>query len=620
MLQIHTVRCRSQIRIQQDLAVGVLLVEPLSKPSEDDNGKFQPLALVNAHNPHSLLALLSRGLAEILVIFPQLLDIPDKMKQALVAGRLIAPCLFRQHVQVCPPGQSPGHGGHVIIVAALPVGQLQKLRDGKIAGRLPQPGKQRAKAPQLLLYPCGCFCWNSPFLCKIWHRGASSALGRAVHRAVRPPGSAIPRAVPALKASRSLRPQLPGRVHPPVLALFRPPLVGGHHPGHLLVRHAHNGRAQHCRQRDILHGVVHHGEKAQHGLRLHGVKVARGGLGVSRDPLIHQHIDKDLGPAGHAPQKDHNIPVLGPPVSSRSLRPPALVPDREPPPAVHELPYFLGGHLGLQLPGCIVKLLLVQYPQGLGAGVCGQKLRWPPRTLPLRSRREVRPGIEGRLLRVPDSSQALCHNLEKYMVDAGQHRIPAAEILLQLNEHIGVRIPGIGVIFHHKQLRHCQPEPVNALLHIPHHEHIGIPQPLPGNRLNQGLLHQVAVLVLVHQNFRELFPQLLCRRGGNALPALRRLLPQHLKGKMLQVIKIQNIPLLFRLPEGLVIPPHHIEKGKERRTGGRENPAGLLRALAPVEIPKLSQGLLRPIPAAAYKRLLFLIHILAPCGCQPVKA
>ena len=79
---------------------------------------------------------------------------------------------------------------------------------------------------------------------------------------------------------------------------------------------------------------------------------------------------------------------------------------------------------------------------------------------------------------------------------------------------------------------------------------------------------------------------------------------------------IVDLKFTARMEDGL----DDIEKGKERRTGGRENPAGLLRALASVEILKLSQRLLGPIPADAYKRLLFLIHILAPCGCQPVKA
>ena len=72
------------------------------------------------------------------------------------------------------------------------------------------------------------------------------------------------------------------------------PLVDGHHPGHLLIVHSHNGRAHDCGQRNILHGIINNRQKAENRLHFNRIEVSGPGLGKRRDAFIHQHIYKHL--------------------------------------------------------------------------------------------------------------------------------------------------------------------------------------------------------------------------------------------------------------------------------------------------------------------------------------
>ena len=51
-------------------------------------------------------------------------------------------------------------------------------------------------------------------------------------------------------------------------------------------------------------------------------------------------------------------------------------------------------------------------------------------------------------------------------------------------------------IFIHKKFGACKPEPIDALLHIPHGEQVPA---LSGDGLKDTVLHLVGVLILVHQ-------------------------------------------------------------------------------------------------------------------------
>ena len=99
------------------------------------------------------------------------------------------------------------------------------------------------------------------------------------------------------------------------------------------------------------------------------------------------------------------------------------------------------------------------------------------------------------------------------------------------------------MIFFQKQLRPCQAEFVNTLLYIPHHEPVKLPFLFPGHRLQQIFLYQIAVLILVDENFRKMLPVLQCHTAGNHLPLLSG--QQNVQGKMLHIGKVYH--LLFSL-------------------------------------------------------------------------
>ena len=104
----------------------------------------------------------------------------------------------------------------------------------------------------------------------------------------------------------------------------------------------------------------------------------------------------------------------------------------------------------------------------------------------------------------------------------------------------------VGLIFLHKKLRSCQAEFVDALLHIPHHEHVGLPVPLPGDQADQRFLDLVAVLVLVHQDLLVKLCQLVGRRAGAVVPGTGS---EDIQGKVLQIIEIHQVFLLLGLLE-----------------------------------------------------------------------
>ena len=92
-----------------------------------------------------------------------------------------------------------------------------------------------------------------------------------------------------------------------------------------------------------------------------------------------------------------------------------------------------------------------------------------------------------------------------------QHFLTASEIFMQFYFLAdGGRILffcRIRFIFFHKQLRSCQPEPIDALFYVPHHKPVKSAVFFAGYRTHQTFLNQVAVLVLVDHHFLIELPQ-----------------------------------------------------------------------------------------------------------------
>ncbi len=186
----------------------------------------------------------------------------------------------------------------------------------------------------------------------------------------------------------------------------------------------------------------------------------------------------------------------------------------------------------------------------------------------LRIRREDSARHQGLAGPVVNLSHFPAHNLGKDAVHQGADLSPAAEVMLQ-GDHLlrleGVRLRIVGgepILLLDKQPGHGLPEPVDALLHVSHHEQIGA---LPGEQIEDQLLHLVDVLALVDHDL--LIPLGKGLRGGGpadvSLPPLR----QEPEGVVLQIRIVQHPQRLLFFLQALVEVPH---QGKERLRPGKQ--------------------------------------------------
>ena len=77
---------------------------------------------------------------------------------------------------------------------------------------------------------------------------------------------------------------------------------------------------------------------------------------------------------------------------------------------------------------------------------------------------------------------------------------------MEVNAHgVFSRLP-VSLVLFQKQLRPCQPEFINALLHVAHHKAVKTAFRFPADTGQQILLHQIAVLILVNQNLMKTAP------------------------------------------------------------------------------------------------------------------
>ena len=109
------------------------------------------------------------------------------------------------------------------------------------------------------------------------------------------------------------------------------------------------------------------------------------------------------------------------------------------------------------------------------------------------------------------------HTAAKHGVDSRYHLPGRAEIPGQKHlptlARLGLLRRNKLVVFFQEDSRVCQPELVNGLLHIPHHKAVLL---LGGKGGEDGILHLVGVLVLVHHNLPEAFSNLPGQGGGAA--------------------------------------------------------------------------------------------------------
>ena len=85
--------------MKHHFAPRVLLIEIFAHSAHDHNRKLKTFALMDTHDPDNVLVLPDHVcLAEIHIIFLQLIDITHKMKQSFVTRLLVGCGFFQKHV------------------------------------------------------------------------------------------------------------------------------------------------------------------------------------------------------------------------------------------------------------------------------------------------------------------------------------------------------------------------------------------------------------------------------------------------------------------------------------------------------------------------------------------
>ena len=109
------------------------------------------------------------------------------------------------------------------------------------------------------------------------------------------------------------------------------------------------------------------------------------------------------------------------------------------------------------------------------------------------------------LVRVHEIAHGLAHDGGKQVVARVQHSRSRTEILPEDNAARlsvgGVRCLTEAAVFLKENGRIRQSKAVNALLDVTDHEQVGL---VSGECTEDGILHGVGVLILVHRNFGEL--------------------------------------------------------------------------------------------------------------------
>ena len=170
-----------------------------------------------------------------------------------------------------------------------------------------------------------------------------------------------------------------------------------------------------------------------------------------------------------------------------------------------------------------------------------QKLRLVAR-IDLLAFRRLRVAIVKRhLLVVVDAAQHRAHHAVEHAVDRTHHLVAAPEVPAQLDLRI-VRI----LIFHKEEIRARLTKAVDGLLHVADLEHIRTAEARRREGTDQLLLHEVRVLVLIHQYL----PILLCdiigdrRRVADAV-GIRGI--EDLQRLMLEITEVEHMPLFLLL-------------------------------------------------------------------------
>ena len=381
--------------------------------------------------------------------------------------------------------------------------------------------------------------------------------------------------------------------------------AGDTDPGQLLVGEPAKPGGEDSCQGDVLLFVLQHPEVIQQHANLPRLKVPFLGPCAGGDALLQEHLHEHVAPALDAPGQDDDIPIAHrPQLSCLLVRHQLLL--QEPADAVRHGPclQLSGGELF----SCRLLQLLVR------AAVDEEKL-----CLIAPALRIGGTGPEGGPVVVGDAPKLRYHDLPEEGVDAFEDLRAAPEILEQVDP-LGpaVRplplVDPVGVKFLHKKLRPGEAEPVDALLHIPHHENVVPPLPGAGHTCQDGLLDQVAVLVLVDHHLPEL---LLVHpgAGGGPKPVLR-LLREDAQSVLLHIRVVDHAaaPLLLLKPGGKGL--SQVLKLLHHGSADCQPRKELFFCLKKILLCRKNHRLFQLIPELFHPLRLFFGHSLVPVWSQ----
>ena len=395
----------------------ILRVKSLPHSRGKYHGELKSLALVNTHDPHCVgLFVQNSRLSVVHVIFLQLLDIADEIKQPLIARPLEGCRFLREHLHIRRALSASRHGRNPDPVSGFLYDLSQQIVNRRVRNSFPEILCLFVKRPEL---PAQTGIEPVRFIVPFMHAAhifTGIQRSRLIKRYVR-------------KRQTDLRKFLLGE--------------------------AAEARCQHRCKREILACVIQNLEVIQQYAHLVSLKVSFPAHRVSRNPLFCQNGGEILRPAPDTSCQDHDIPVLHPPVS-------AAFPVRDQS-VRDQLPYPSGDH-----PGFRSSLIAAAYP----FPVKKQQFR---HFVHFGHFREGRSRIQSCAVVVLDSSQFFFHDFPEDMIDALQHFSSASEVLMQVDPLFDAVVKAVGMIFLHEELRPGEAEAVDTLLHIPHHEDIIFP-------------------------------------------------------------------------------------------------------------------------------------------------
>ena len=115
--------------MQEEGSPGIELVEALGDVGDDDDGKLEALALVDAHDAHDVLARAERACnGKVGVTLAQILEETQEAEEAAVIRLLVLCRAVGEHAQVRLAQQAALEAADVIVVACLAVERPDELR------------------------------------------------------------------------------------------------------------------------------------------------------------------------------------------------------------------------------------------------------------------------------------------------------------------------------------------------------------------------------------------------------------------------------------------------------------------------------------------------------------